>query len=359
MEGMDWTATPSPDTQPAPATSTTAPLPSSASTPTTDPTSHSSSSSEQHLDRPLSLQPNIINSKPEDDLLQYVFIRPRPAPQPTSTGRGMTSATPPGDHDTASATKPSSSKSTLLPLLIRANCLSFGRFTLKSGRISPYFFTSSHLHTAKLSRAVANAYADVLCQPPFSLVKSETRSELPPGGFALVTSTTTTITPQFDVLFGPAYKGIPLVAAIATSSQFTSLPPPHEISWSFNRKESKSHGEGGTIVGAPLASKRVVIIDDVLTAGTALREAVSIIRAQGGTVVGVVLLLDRQERVSETESRSAMKVAQDDLKVPVASVLKFEDILGCVEKGEIGEAQGVGEGEKKELREYRERYGSV
>ena len=230
-------------------------------------------------------------------------------------------------------------KSTLLPLLIRANCLSFGSFTLKSGRISPYFFTSSHLHTASLSRAVADAYADVLCRPPFSLED----------------------VPQFDVLFGPAYKGIPLVAAIATSSQFTSPSPSttHEISWSFNRKESKSHGEGGIIVGCPLAHKQVVIIDDVLTAGTALREAVSIIRPQGGTVVGVVLLLDRQERVSEVESRSAMRVAQDELGVPVASVLRFEDILGCVERGEIGEGQGVGERERRELGEYRERYGVV
>ena len=313
--GADSTAMPNPDAQPPSATSTTAPTPSSTNNPTYNTTSQGFPA--------ISIR--------SFDSAQY---------------------SPQQNIITSSVKKPSDPKSTLLPLLIRANCLSFGRFTLKSGRISPYFFTSSHLHTASLSRAVADAYADVLCRPPFSLLTSEYR----PGSFA---NPHTKPIPQFDVLFGPAYKGIPLVSAIATSSQFTSLPPPHEISWSFNRKESKSHGEGGTIVGAPLHSKRVVIIDDVLTAGTALREAVSIIRAQGGTVVGVVLLLDRQERVSETESRSAMKVAQDDLKVPVASVLKFEDILGCVESGEIGEAQGVGEGELRELREYRERYGSV
>ena len=241
--------------------------------------------------------------------------------------------------------KPSrNTTSALLPHLLSSNVLAFGTFTLKSGRISPYFFTSSNLHTASLTRMVADAYASLLCAPPFS-----------------VPSTSTTPTPQFNTLFGPAYKGIPLVASICTSPHILNLtqsnsPNDHaEISWSFNRKEAKSHGERGMIVGCPLAGRRVIVIDDVLTAGTALREAVGIIRAQGGTVVGVALLLDREERVSESEPRSACKVAEDELGVPVRAVVKFGDLIGAVERGE---ADGVGMEEVQRMKEYRRVYGS-
>ena len=127
------------------------------------------------------------------------------------------------------------------------------------------------------------------------------------------------------------------------------------VSYAFNRKEAKDHGEGGIVVGAPLKGKRVVIIDDVMTAGTALREAVSIIQAQDGIVVGVILLLTRQERVSDTEPRSAMKVAEDELGVPVEAVLRFEDLLEAIEAGKI---EGAGSEQLEQMRVYREKYGS-
>lgn len=236
-------------------------------------------------------------------------------------------------------------KSTLLPLLLETSVLSFGDRKLKSGRISPYFFNSSLLHTAPLLRSLASAYTSVLSSPPYSLPSStECDGTSADGAFK----------PTFDILFGPAYKGIPLCAAVVTElahqgGHFDT------VSYSFNRKEAKDHGEGGIIVGAPLKGKRVVVIDDVMTAGTALREAVSIIKQQGGTVVGVVLLLTRQERVSDEEPRSAMQVAEDELGIPVRAVLKFEDIVEAIETGKI---KGAGEEQLKELRIYREKYGS-
>jgi len=224
-------------------------------------------------------------------------------------------------------------KAELFPLLLKASALTFGTYTLKSGRTSPYFFTSSLLHTSGLLAAVGRAYASVLTSPPFSSTES---------------------VPQYDILFGPAYKGIP-ISAVVTRELENAGKNFEGVSYSFNRKEAKDHGEGGTIVGAPLEDKRVVIIDDVMTAGTALREAVSIIQAQGGKVAGVVLLLTRQERVSDDEPRSAMKVAEDELGVPVRAVLNFEDIMEAVKAGKI---EGAGSEQLEQMRVYREKYGS-
>lgn len=236
-------------------------------------------------------------------------------------------------------------KDTLIPLLLKASVLSFGTYTLKSGRISPYFFTSSLLHTAILLGALARAYASVLTSPPFSLpLGTEEAGADADGSFS----------PHFDILFGPAYKGIPLSAVVTRELEFSGKQFSN-VSYAFNRKEAKDHGEGGTIVGAPLKGKRVVILDDVMTAGTAMREAVSIIKAQGGTVVGVVLLLTRQERVSDTEPRSAMKVAEDELGIPVRAVLKFEDLIEAIEAGQV---EGAGQEELGQMKVYRDKYGS-
>ena len=236
-------------------------------------------------------------------------------------------------------------KATLLPLLLKASVLSFGTYTLKSGRTSPYFFTSTLLHTSVLLGALSRAYAAVLASPPFSLpLGTEEAGSEADGG----------LSPHFDILFGPAYKGIPLAAIVARELEFHGKAF-EGVSYSFNRKEAKDHGEGGTIVGAPLKGKRVVVVDDVMTAGTALREAVQIIKAQGGEVVGVVLLLTRQERVSEEEPRSAMKVAEDELGVPVQAVLTFEDIVQAIKEGKI---EGAGEEQLEAMRVYREKYGS-
>jgi orotate phosphoribosyltransferase len=236
-------------------------------------------------------------------------------------------------------------KAQLLEVLLKASVLSFGTYTLKSGRVSPYFFTSTLLHTSTLLGALSRAYAAVLAEPPFSLpLGTEEAGADADGSFS----------PHFDILFGPAYKGIPLSAIVTRELEFHGKAF-EGVSYSFNRKEAKDHGEGGTIVGAPLKGKRVIVVDDVMTAGTALREAVQIIKAQGGQVVGVVLLLTRQERVSENEPRSAMKVAEDELGVPVRAVLTFEDIVKAIEDGKI---DGAGPEQLEQMKVYREKYGS-
>lgn len=233
-------------------------------------------------------------------------------------------------------------KSTLLPLLIDNSVLSFGTYTLKSGRESPYFFTSSLMHTAPLLRASSAAYASVLSAEPF-----------------VTTAADGTTKPNFDIIFGPAYKGIPICAAVtnelAVRDSLAALPNGtwDNVSYSFNRKEAKSHGEGGNIVGAPLKGKRIVIVDDVITAGTALREAVGIIEKEGGIVAGVVVLLDREERVSDTESKSAIGCAQRDLggNIPIRAVIGLHDIIEQL-------SDKISAEDIQRLKDYRARYGA-
>ncbi|KAJ6088797.1 orotate phosphoribosyltransferase [Penicillium sp. IBT 16267x] len=233
-------------------------------------------------------------------------------------------------------------KSTLLPLLIDNNVLSFGTYILKSGRESPYFFTSSLMHTAPLLRASSAAYASVLSAEPF-----------------VTTAADGTTKPNFDIIFGPAYKGIPICAAVtnelAVRDSLAASPKGtwDNVSYSFNRKEAKSHGEGGNIVGAPLKGKRIVIVDDVITAGTALREAVGIIEKEGGIIAGVVVLLDREERVSDAESKSAIGVAQRDLggNIPVRAVIGLHDIIEQL-------SDKIRAEDVQRLKDYRARYGA-
>ena len=151
-------------------------------------------------------------------------------------------------------------KSTFLQACLSASVLTFGEYTLKSGRKSPYFFNAGLFYRASLLRAISTAFAQTLIH----------HSDSNPS-FA------------FDVIFGPAYKGVPL--ATATVDKLAELDEARfgEVGYSFNRKEAKDHGEGGAIVGAPLNGKKVVIIDDVITAGTAMREAIEIIKVQGGS----------------------------------------------------------------------------
>lgn len=191
-------------------------------------------------------------------------------------------------------------KKDFLDLALELGVLRFGEFTLKSGRNSPYFFNAGLFNTgyaaAKLGRFYAATIAD--------------------SGI------------QFDMLFGPAYKGIPLVALAAAA-----LAEHHDIDvpFSFNRKETKAHGEGGNIIGAPLQG-RVLIIDDVITAGTAIREAHQVITAAGATVAGIVISLDRQE--IGRDSRSAVQEVQQTLRVPVASIVRLEDLVDMLEEAE-------------------------
>ncbi len=187
-----------------------------------------------------------------------------------------------------------------IELALEIDVLRFGEFTLKSGRRSPYFFNSGLFNTgyaaAKLGRAYAAAViaADVEC----------------------------------DMLFGPAYKGIPLVTltAAALAEHYGD-----DLPYSFNRKEAKDHGEGGAIVGAPINGK-VLILDDVMTAGTAIREAIDIITANGGKPAGVVIALDRQER-GEHEL-SAVQEVEKRYTIPVASIIKLDDMIEHLETSE-------------------------
>jgi orotate phosphoribosyltransferase len=176
---------------------------------------------------------------------------------------------------------------------IRAGVLRFGDFTLKSGRTSPYFFNAGLFNTGEQLARLGRCYAQAI-----------TDSDI-----------------EFDVLFGPAYKGIPL--ATATS---IALADHHQrnVPWCFNRKESKDHGEGGNLVGAALHG-RILIIDDVITAGTAIRESVEIIQAADAELTGVVIALDRQER--GRGQQSAIQEVEDSYGIRVTSIVRLEHLL--------------------------------
>ncbi|MDQ7914189.1 orotate phosphoribosyltransferase [Pseudomonas sp. 102515] len=176
---------------------------------------------------------------------------------------------------------------------IERGVLRFGEFTLKSGRISPYFFNAGLFHSGTALAQLGRCYADALVQ-----------ANLP-----------------FDVLFGPAYKGIPLAAATAVA-----LVEHHgrDVPWCFNRKEAKDHGEGGLLVGAPLTG-RALIIDDVITAGTAIREVMQIIEGQGASAAGVLIALNRQER--GRGELSAIQEVERDYGIPVLSIVALDQVL--------------------------------
>jgi orotate phosphoribosyltransferase len=201
-------------------------------------------------------------------------------------------------------------------LCLDLGVLRFGEFTLKSGRVSPYFFNAGLFNTGHAIASLGRHYA-----------RAAALSGVP-----------------FDMLFGPAYKGIPLVTATAAAlaeHEAMNLP------YAFNRKEAKAHGEGGVIVGAPLAD-RVLIVDDVITAGTAIRESVEIIRAHGATPAGVLIALDREERGQG--ERSAVQEVRDSFGLPVVSVLRLRDLMAHLESR--GEATTLAA-----VRAYRDRYG--
>jgi orotate phosphoribosyltransferase len=199
---------------------------------------------------------------------------------------------------------------------IRRDALRFGEFTLKSGRTSPYFFNAGLFNTGNDLVELSKAYAAAL-----------ERSGL-----------------NYDIIFGPAYKGIPLatVTAMALASNGTSKP------FAFNRKEKKDHGEGGNIVGAPLQGK-VLIVDDVITAGTAIRESMDLIRAAGAQPAGVLIALDRQER--GTGDKSAIQEVEETFGVPVVSIIKLDQVLDYLN------ARPGFEEHAAKVASYRETYG--
>ena len=211
-------------------------------------------------------------------------------------------------------------RSRFLQLALNADALRFGQFTLKSGRVSPYFFNAGRFDTGLALAQLGNCYADAV----------------EASGIA------------FDQLFGPAYKGIPLATAIACefSHRGRNLP------LTFNRKEAKDHGEGGSLIGADMAGKRILIVDDVITAGTAIREALAIIRAANGIPAGIVVALDRQEIASEDDRRSAAQAVAAETGIPVIAVANLADLLAFAS----GNPELVGY--REPLLAYRARYGS-
>jgi len=200
---------------------------------------------------------------------------------------------------------------------LKTGVLRFGSFTLKSGRQSPYFFNSGLFNSGASLATLGRFYAQTIAA-----------SDL-----------------EFDVLFGPAYKGIPLAAttvvALADQQQ-------RDVPYVFNRKEKKDHGEGGQLVGAELKGK-VLIIDDVISAGTSVRESVDIIRAAGAEPAGVIIALDRQER-GQAEL-SAIQEVQAEHNIPVLNIISLHDLLGYLQDSEeLGEYLPA-------VQVYREQYG--
>ncbi|MGV8944650.1 orotate phosphoribosyltransferase [Thermomonas sp.] len=217
-------------------------------------------------------------------------------------------------------------RSRFLRLAMRADALRFGEFTLKSGRRSPYFFNAGRFDSGASLAELAGCYADALHAAALA------------GSIG-----------AFDLLFGPAYKGIPLATALACEYARRG----RDLPLAFNRKEAKAHGEGGHLIGAPLAGKRVLIVDDVITAGTAIREALAIIAAAGGTPAGIVIALDRQERASDGDSRSAAQAVAAEHAIPVIAVAELEDLLAFAGKTTELVAQ------RDALLAYRARYGTI
>lgn len=188
-------------------------------------------------------------------------------------------------------------KKQFIQYALDCSVLKFGEFKLKSGRTSPYFFNTGLFNTGAKLAKLGGFYAQTLQHAQIDI----------------------------DMLYGPAYKGIPLVSA--ASIAYSQLA--HDIPFAFNRKETKDHGEGGLIVGTPLQGK-VLILDDVITAGTSVRESVEIINNMKATPAGVLIALDRQEK--GTNNKSAVQEVSDTFKIPVLSIISLTDIIEFLEQ---------------------------
>ena len=210
-------------------------------------------------------------------------------------------------------------KREFIELALELDVLRFGEFTLKSGRVSPYFFNAGNFNTGYAAAKLGRYYAAAIAESDI----------------------------KFDMLFGPAYKGIPLATLAAAS-----LAEQHDIDvpYSFNRKEAKAHGEGGSVVGAALSGK-VLIVDDVITAGTAVREAYKVISAAGADVAGLVISLDRQERGQG--AFSAVQELRSSLGIPVISIVQLDDLVEILEESSEYEAF------LDPVVSYREQYGVI
>jgi orotate phosphoribosyltransferase len=210
-------------------------------------------------------------------------------------------------------------KKEFIEFAIRCNVLRFGEFTLKSGRVSPYFFNSGLFNSGSKLARLARHYARAI--------------EL--SGI------------RYDMLYGPAYKGIPLVAAVsvALSDHFS-----RDVPYCFNRKEIKDHGEGGSIIGAELGGE-VLIVDDVVSAGTSVRESVRIIHQGGARAVGLAVSLDRQER--GPDARSAIQAIGEDLGLEVVSIVSLDDLVSYL-RSDKGRCEDL-----ERVRAYRQEFGAT
>ncbi len=199
----------------------------------------------------------------------------------------------------------SSYRSDFVRFSLEQGVLKFGQFKVKSGRLSPYFFNAGLFNSGLAVGRLAQFYAQALVESGVG----------------------------FDMLFGPAYKGIPLSTATAVALANHAALDGRDVPFAFNRKEAKDHGEGGILVGAPLQG-RVVIIDDVITAGTSVRESVEIIRQAGAQPAAVLIALDRMERAGPDEALSAHSAVQDVAStygIPVVSIASLADIMALLE----------------------------
>jgi orotate phosphoribosyltransferase len=209
-------------------------------------------------------------------------------------------------------------KTEFIELALELGVLRFGEFTLKSGRVSPYFFNAGLFNSGYAAAKLGRCYASAI----------------------------DSLDVEFDMLFGPAYKGIPLVV-LAAASLASHLDK--DYPFAFNRKEAKDHGEGGSIIGAPLAG-RVLILDDVITAGTAVREVLDLIRGAGAVPAGVLVALDREE-VAPKARVSAVQQLESDLGVPIRSIITLTDLIDHLEEDKEYEQH------LPAVRAYRNRYG--
>ena len=210
-------------------------------------------------------------------------------------------------------------KQKFIEMSIQIGALKFGEFELKSGRVSPYFFNMGLFSTGQALKNIGDYYASALEESDI----------------------------EFDMLFGPAYKGIPL-ASVMSASLFMNHDK--DVPFVYNRKEKKDHGEGGRIVGPPLSGK-IVIVDDVITAGTAIKEASQIIRETGAEISGIIIAIDRQEKGAG--EYSAVQEASSKLGVPVISIVNLDQILAFV-KNSSSELEDHVEA----IENYRKEYGA-
>jgi orotate phosphoribosyltransferase len=216
-----------------------------------------------------------------------------------------------------------SNQNNFIQFALEANVLSFGEFKTKAGRLSPYFFNAGGFNDGVLLSALGHYYANALQESGI----------------------------EYDMLYGPAYKGITLAAATAIALADTG----HNIPYAYNRKELKDHGEGGSLVGAPVKGK-VVIIDDVISAGTSVRESVKLIRDAGAEPVAVLIALDRMEKsgtASEIGDKSAVQAVEQEFGLPVVAIASLADLMAFLTASSNVELTN----HLPAVKAYREKYG--